>query len=509
MKHAELFGSPIPYYPEFRQITQSATSAVLMQQLEYWFDKSEGRSFWKFLSPCPHTSYRPGDSWIEELGFTKQGFRSAFDRIGNRYKSKVDFIAARRSGEVFERGDDETLYASYFNRANGLTVYLRNGRRIGAAIDEVVAQNAKKSRQADLSSGGDTATPVDLDSDFVSGCDDEFRPCAEVEHDACAEVEHDACAEVEHSVVKGLQPDLCVNIRFSAALNSDFKACSTLEPKACSTLEPKACSTLEPLDVPLWNFFYSVDYYREYKTLKPLSDIADSIENDEKIINPKFDQKTQSENLITEIKSDNPDQPDYDFDDPLGNSKSGLSSAQLGCGDQADDQKQVDQGDGVLGLGLLPAAEGLSLPPRSENPIELELDQPVSAPPSAVVRSANGRHWGDQVDLEIAQDIYRAVNALSDRPEPNWAVWANQVRLMRQRDKRLPEHIRTLFFWANQDDFWCGNILSPDKLRKQWSQLAIKRNRTTRRIYDVGQSPAQLSRSVVTAAVMDIANTDW
>jgi hypothetical protein len=40
---------------------------------------------------------------------------------------------------------------------------------------------------------------------------------------------------------------------------------------------------------------------------------------------------------------------------------------------------------------------------------------------------------------------------------------------MRLQDKRTHYEICELFKWANEDDFWQENILSPSKLRKQGS----------------------------------------
>lgn len=49
---------------------------------------------------------------------------------------------------------------------------------------------------------------------------------------------------------------------------------------------------------------------------------------------------------------------------------------------------------------------------------------------------------------------------------------------MRMQDKRSHYEICELFKWANEDDFWQNNILSPSKLRKQWDQLTTKRLRS-------------------------------
>lgn len=57
---------------------------------------------------------------------------------------------------------------------------------------------------------------------------------------------------------------------------------------------------------------------------------------------------------------------------------------------------------------------------------------------------------------------------------PNLDKWADDMRLIRERDKREDKHIKWLIRWAQDNDFWSSNILSPIKLRKQWDQLVLK-----------------------------------
>lgn len=63
-------------------------------------------------------------------------------------------------------------------------------------------------------------------------------------------------------------------------------------------------------------------------------------------------------------------------------------------------------------------------------------------------------------------------------------------------DKRTHYEICDLFQWANRDEFWKDNILSPSSLRKQWDQLTTKRLRAT--------GTAKPSRGGI-----DLHNTDW
>lgn len=108
-----------------------------------------------------------------------------------------------------------------------------------------------------------------------------------------------------------------------------------------------------------------------------------------------------------------------------------------------------------------------------------------------------GKSWGTADDLKAARWIFdKALTVNASLSEPNWVEWANTIRLIRMQDKRSHYEICELFKWANEDDFWQKNILSPSKLRKQWDQLTTKRLR----------SP---SPSKTTSGASALNNTDW
>ena len=89
---------------------------------------------------------------------------------------------------------------------------------------------------------------------------------------------------------------------------------------------------------------------------------------------------------------------------------------------------------------------------------------------------AHTRRFTDE-DRQTAELIFRKIRELNPgHKEPNLDEWANTIRLLREPDGRTDEQIRELFGWANQNEFWATNILSPSKLRKQWDMLVIQRN---------------------------------
>lgn len=76
----------IVYRPKLNEVTTSVTSTILLQQILYWYKKTGYKPFYKFKEPCQHESYTGGDSWCEELGFTKSEFDSALKKIGQKLK---------------------------------------------------------------------------------------------------------------------------------------------------------------------------------------------------------------------------------------------------------------------------------------------------------------------------------------------------------------------------------------------------------------------------------------
>lgn len=71
----------IAYRPEWRPFTGSVKASILLQQIFFRWDKNDRKPFYKFKEPCGHHLYRTGDSWTEELGFTRTEFDTALKKI--------------------------------------------------------------------------------------------------------------------------------------------------------------------------------------------------------------------------------------------------------------------------------------------------------------------------------------------------------------------------------------------------------------------------------------------
>ena len=99
----------------------------------------------------------------------------------------------------------------------------------------------------------------------------------------------------------------------------------------------------------------------------------------------------------------------------------------------------------------------------------------------AAVQSPKGDKWGTADDLKAAEWIYNRVTVVSPTAsKPNWAGWANDIRLMRSALAVSHLEICEVFKWANSDHFWQTNILSPAKLRGKWDTLRAQMNQPGR-----------------------------
>lgn len=115
--------------------------------------------------------------------------------------------------------------------------------------------------------------------------------------------------------------------------------------------------------------------------------------------------------------------------------------------------------------------------PITNNQEPKERSKPLSGKPD--IADENQPTKWTPGDSELAEWMLGCVQEVS--PSTKGAKsWADEIRLMRERDKRTHTEIRAMFEWAHNDAFWRANILSPSKLRQKWPQLEAKRGNPTR-----------------------------
>jgi hypothetical protein len=88
-------------------------------------------------------------------------------------------------------------------------------------------------------------------------------------------------------------------------------------------------------------------------------------------------------------------------------------------------------------------------------------------------KKSRPKKWGDPVDHDLVSEMVAAISVDLNAPiKHNPTTWANDMRLMRERDGRTVEQIRYLIEWTAKHHFWCDKVMSPSKLRDKWDQLA-------------------------------------
>jgi len=92
----EAAGAQPGYLPGLRRITGSVTGAILLARITYFWRLAGSTPFPKFKEPCNSDQYKAGESWTEDLGFTRREFDTALGKLS-------DFVS-------YSRGMDRVTY---------------------------------------------------------------------------------------------------------------------------------------------------------------------------------------------------------------------------------------------------------------------------------------------------------------------------------------------------------------------------------------------------------------
>jgi len=83
----------------------------------------------------------------------------------------------------------------------------------------------------------------------------------------------------------------------------------------------------------------------------------------------------------------------------------------------------------------------------------------------------------DSTEMKACRYLFGSIKELDRKvKEPDWQKWCRDMHSINARDGRDWKEIRQVLDFVKNDSFWKTNILSPDKLRKQFHALVIKMN---------------------------------
>lgn len=85
----------------------------------------------------------------------------------------------------------------------------------------------------------------------------------------------------------------------------------------------------------------------------------------------------------------------------------------------------------------------------------------------------------DSPEYKISEYLFKKILKNNDKAKkPNLEVWAKSIEKMIRLDNREEQEIYKIIDFCQADPFWQTNILSTEKLRKQFDQLVIKSKQT-------------------------------
>ena len=135
------------YHPAWNALTGSPLATLLLGQIQYWWNTMGCRPFYKYTAPCPAAV--PGDSWQEELGFSRRQFESARDRI-----------AVKITRGVSKKEALETSLVIYWTDADRRTWYQLNEPLLLRRLAELQSGTAPPLPQPPAAPNPVIATPA-------------------------------------------------------------------------------------------------------------------------------------------------------------------------------------------------------------------------------------------------------------------------------------------------------------------------------------------------------------
>ena len=116
----------ISYRPKFNKHTGSVLATILLQQAAYWWCKMGEQPYYKFKEPCNAPQYRDGESWCEELGFSRREFDTACTMLEERgFIHKKTDMSRLTWYTVSQEKISEMMDLVYGSRKGGNALYVK------------------------------------------------------------------------------------------------------------------------------------------------------------------------------------------------------------------------------------------------------------------------------------------------------------------------------------------------------------------------------------------------
>jgi len=101
--------------------------------------------------------------------------------------------------------------------------------------------------------------------------------------------------------------------------------------------------------------------------------------------------------------------------------------------------------------------------------------RPASDHKQECIKNVKNTFSPDSLEFRLSSLLFKKIKIRNNgHKPPDLQKWATHIDLMIRIDKRKPEKIQDMINWCQQDEFWQNNILSTEKLRKQFDKLVLK-----------------------------------
>lgn len=104
-----------------------------------------------------------------------------------------------------------------------------------------------------------------------------------------------------------------------------------------------------------------------------------------------------------------------------------------------------------------------------------DIDKELDKEKEKDIKDSRRANKFDDMQMELAKKLLTRIQGHDPNyRQPNLEKWANDIRLMMERDNRPYNEIDKVIDWCQDDAFWHKNILSTGKLREQFSRLRME-----------------------------------
>ena len=130
-------------------------------------------------------------------------------------------------------------------------------------------------------------------------------------------------------------------------------------------------------------------------------------------------------------------------------------------------KKRTLSGDNGASRVVEPKGNTMSLSSSSSSSLNLKSTQ-----------AKKSKYSFTEWDMNLSHTLFNECKKIvPTTKEPDFENWANEFRLMREIEKWHKDDILAILSWMyNEDEFWRGQIRSPQKLRKHYEAMYAKRN---------------------------------